>query len=39
MSGYSQHTLTLTPGVFFLPKPFTPSGLAKKVSEVLSDPA
>jgi len=39
MSGYSadagHESFVLTPGTPFLPKPYTPSGLARKVREVL----
>jgi len=40
MSGYAEHTITnaevLKEGVFFIPKPFLPSELQKKIREVLA---
>ncbi len=41
MSGYAEHELTknvvLKEGVYFIPKPFLPSELQKKIREVLAD--
>ena len=41
-SGYTEHALVhrevLGPGIAFLPKPFDPAGLARKVREVLDAP-